>query len=217
MHTKTVILFDLDGTLTDSVQGITRSMTFALEHFGVSVPDLTALNRFVGPPLATAFREMGVDEADIEAAMAKYRERFSAVGIFENAPYPGIHEALASLRNAGKTLAVATSKRWDYAVRIVAHFGLAEYFSFVGGSELDHTRTDKAEVMAYTLAQLGNPDPATVCMVGDREHDIAGAQALGLPAIGVLWGYGSRAELEEAGAAALAANMDELTRLLGVL
>ena len=216
MHTKTVILFDLDGTLTDPARGITGCIAFALAHFGIAVPDLTALNHFIGPPLASAFREMGISEGDITAAIAKYRERFGSVGLYENIPYPGTHEALRALREAGKILAVATSKPWVYAQRILEHFGLAEHFAFIGGSELDNSRTDKAEVIAYTLEQLGNPGLDTVCMVGDREHDVAGAAALGIPCVGVLWGYGARDELEHAGAATLADNIAALRQIFGV-
>lgn len=199
------IFFDLDGTLTDPGIGITNSVMYALERFGIHVTDRRSLYKFIGPPLIDSFMEFyGFSEGDARAATAAYREYFTDRGIFENEVYPGIPALLSRLRAAGNTLVIATSKPEDFALRIAGHFDFAKYFDCVAGSAMDETRTKKWEVIDYALARCAVSDPRRVLMVGDREHDVLGAKRCGLPCLGVLYGYGSRAELEDAGAVAVA-------------
>lgn len=211
---KKVVLFDLDGTLTDPKEGITRSVAYALSKFGIAVPDRDALLPFIGPPLRDAFLSFyGFGEEDAEQAVAYYRERFSAVGIYENRLYDGIPALLERLRRAGRTICLATSKPEVFATKILSHFHLAEYFDFQGGATLDRTRDRKAEVIQYVLDAVGADRTETV-MVGDREHDIIGAKACGIASIGVLYGYGSEEELRQAGADGIAKGLADLSRLL---
>ena len=214
LHAAQLILFDLDGTLTDPKVGITKSVAYALREFGIETKDPDALCGFIGPPLKASFAHFyGMDDADADRAVAKYREYFRQKGIFENAVYPGIPELLGRLEAAGKRLMVATSKPTVFARTILEHFGLATYFCEIVGSELDGTRADKGEVIACALASSGF-GPEQAVMVGDRSYDIIGAAQNRLPAVGVLYGYGSREELEAAGAFGLANTVEELERLL---
>jgi phosphoglycolate phosphatase len=193
------LLFDLDGTLTDSARGITLCLRHALLALGRQAPPLEDLRRYIGPPLRGAFVDLlATDErAVIEAAIAHYRERFAAVGLYENDVYREVPEGLATLREAGHRLWVVTSKPEVYACRIMEHFGLASLFQGVYGSELSGKRADKTELIAYVLGseQL---DPARTRMIGDRAEDILGGRANGTGTIGVLWGYGSEEELRNA-------------------
>lgn len=198
------VLFDLDGTLTDNGEGITNSVAYALRRFGIEPPPREELNKFVGPPLRDRFVELYVGEENGDLAVKYYREYYRPHGIFENVVYDGIPELLAALKEAGCTLAMATSKPKIFAKKIADHFDLTQYFTIIAGSNLEGTRIKKADVIRYCLHRLGDPDPSTVLMVGDREHDILGAKAVGLPAVGVTYGYGSREELETAGAIAIA-------------
>lgn len=208
------ILCDLDGTLTDPQLGITRSVAYALAKFGIAVPDRAALNPFIGPPLHESFaRVYGFDRAQAFQAVAYYREYFTDTGLYENAVYPGIPALLGDLVAHGQRLVVATSKPTVYATRILAHFHLDSYFTAIAGSNLDGTRTAKAEVIAHALTVLGSP-PTRAVMIGDREHDIIGARANGLDSIGVLYGYGSLAEITAAKPTAIAASVAELVTLL---
>ena len=208
-------LFDLDGTLTDPEEGITRSVAYALERFGIEVMDLHTLTPFIGPPLKDSFmRFYGFSDEEALRAVALYRERFSVTGIFENRPYEGMAALLRSLRAEGLRLAVASSKPEIYVKQILEHFDLAAPFAAVCGSELDGRRVKKAEVVACALETLGvAPSPAVV-MVGDREHDVAGAKANGLRCVGALYGFGSREELCAAGADFLAESVEDLGRVL---
>lgn len=209
------ILFDLDGTLTDPKDGITRSVAYALESFGIHVENTDDLCCFIGPPLLDSFMEYyGLTEAQSQEAIAKYRERFGPIGLFENQVYPGIIQMLEHLKSLGKRLIVATSKPTVYSVEILKHFGLYDYFEFVSGSELDGTRTDKAEVIAYALEHTGITELSEAVMVGDRRHDIIGAKKNGLKSIGVLYGYGSREEFQAAGSDHMAETVAELELLL---
>ncbi len=204
------ILFDLDGTLTESGPGIISSVRYALEKMGGPVLDDDALGRFIGPPLLDSFRDFcGFDPAEVTVAIAAYREYYATDGQYENAVYDGIPELLASLRAAGRTLAVATSKAEVFAESILDHFALTEHFATIVGSELDGRRTAKADIITEALARLGRPTAGTV-MIGDRSHDVRGAATVGVGSIGVLWGYGDDAELTAAGADALAASPAEL-------
>lgn len=195
------ILFDLDGTLTEPAEGITNSVAYALAKFGITVADREELLRFIGPPLMDSFMEYyGFDEAKARQAVAYYREYFSVKGLFENSVIQGIKELLEELQAAGKQLVVATSKPEYFSLQILEKFGLLSYFTFVAGATMDETRTRKADVIAYALEHISYESKASTVMVGDRHHDIEGARALGLDAIGVTFGYGSREELQGAGA-----------------
>ncbi len=197
---KQYLLFDLDGTLTDSMVGITSSVQYALEKFGIHVRYLKELIPFIGPPLAESFQKFyGFSKEDAEKAIQYYREYYAPKGIFENEVYEGIPEMLAHLTEAGFTLLVATSKPTVFARKVLKHFGMEDYFSFVGGSELDGSRTKKAEVISYILKTCGIEAKEAI-MIGDRRHDIEGGKACGLESVGVLYGYGTEQELTEAGA-----------------
>ena len=205
----TLILFDLDGTLTDPGLGITNSVAYALERYGIHVADRRELYPFIGPPLVDSFQRFyGFSPADARAAVDVYREYFADRGIFENEVYPGIPALLSRLRAAGLKLVMATSKPEEFAVRIAEHFGIAEYFDCIAGAAMDETRTQKWEVIEYALDRCGVTDRSAVLMVGDREHDVLGAARCGIPCLGVLYGYGSREELETAGACALADSVE---------
>lgn len=208
------IFFDLDGTLTDPREGITKSVAYALEYYGIHVEDTDSLCKFIGPPLAGAFEEFyGFSKEKAEEAVWKYRERFSTIGIFENSVYDGIEEMLKRLKKAGFKLVVATSKPTVYSKKILEHFGLSEYFDEVVGSELNGERTDKAEVIEYAL-KTQNAVRSETIMVGDRKHDIIGAAKNGLKSVGVLFGYGGLKELKEAGADRIAGSVSELEKIL---
>ncbi len=195
------LLFDLDGTLTDPYQGITQSICHALKTLGCPVPRQKDLRWCIGPPLKNNFARLleTDDQHLVQEAIAIYRERFGSVGLFENDLYETIPETLAALRDDGHALFVATSKPTVFAKRIVDHFGLAPYFKTVHGSELDGTHCDKTDLLAHIL-QSEEIAPEQTVMIGDRKHDMIGAKANGVRGIGVLWGYGSREELETAGA-----------------
>ena len=209
------ILFDLDGTLTDPREGITRSIAYALERMGLAPPPLDDLTFAIGPPLRRSLARLLGDEtpAAVERALALYRERFADVGLFENAVYDGIAETLAALGESGATLFVATSKPRVYAERIVRHFSLDAHFAAVHGCELDGTREDKRDLLAHLLPHHGLEASGAV-MIGDRGADMAAARHHGVRALGVLWGYGSREELEAAGAQSLCASPRELPAVL---
>lgn len=217
MRNYDIILFDLDGTLTDSAPGILNSVRYACRKLGLELPAEATLRKFLGPPLIDSFRTLvGLSDAEADRAVSAFREYFPTKGIFENEVYPGIPALLADLKAAGKTVVIATSKPEDFAKRIMEHFDLARYCDFVCGATMDETRTDKAEVIAYALETAGITDKSRVVMVGDREHDVIGAKKNGLPCVGAVYGYGSAEELTAAGADALAETVEELhTILLG--
>lgn len=213
-----IILFDLDGTLTDPKEGITKSVQYALRHLGIDEPDLDQLLRFIGPPLKDSFKVYyGFDEQQTDKAIAKFRERFTDIGIFENGVYEGIHELLEVLKQKGKILAIATSKPWVFAERILEKYELRSYFDIVVGSELDEkTRCTKTEVIIEVLRklQLKDEELSRVVMIGDREHDIIGANNCHLSSIGVRFGYAEPGELEAAGATYIVESVGELKALL---
>lgn len=210
-----VLLLDLDGTLTDPSEGITKCIAYALDAFGMQPEEQDALKRFIGPPLVPAFmEEYGVDKETAWAMLNKYRERFGDVGWRENEVYAGIPKMLSALKAAGVKLALATSKPEIYAKRIVEYFDLAGYLDFVGGSDMQETRATKADVIKYVLAEMGISDVSRVAMVGDRKHDCEGAAVFGMDSIGVLWGFGDTNELETAGAKFIAATPEELVTIV---
>ena len=211
MKTYQYLLFDLDGTLTDPGEGITNSVAYALEKFGICVADKTTLHPFIGPPLVESFIQFyGFSREDAARAVDSYREYFRDRGIFENVPYAGITEVLEKLQAAGKTLIVATSKPEPFARRIMEHFGLDKYFTYVAGASFDAARSEKWDVIEYALATMNITDRADAVMIGDRKHDIIGAQKTGLDSVGVLWGYGSREELTAAGADTIVECVEQL-------
>ncbi|AIQ47099.1 5'-nucleotidase [Paenibacillus sp. FSL R7-0273] len=208
------ILFDLDGTLTDPKEGITRCVEYALNKFGITVEHLDLLLPYIGPPLYDSFVQIqGLPAEDAAQAVVHYRERYSTVGMFENAVIPGIPGLLEALRAKGYTLYVATSKPTVFAEQIIRHYGLERYFRHVAGSNLDGTRSKKAEVIRYVLEQ-GGITPGEAVMIGDREHDIIGAKACGVASIGVLIGYGSESELSASGADYIAATVEEIGQIV---
>lgn len=215
---KKYLLFDLDGTLTDPKEGICTCVQYALASFGIEEPDLDKLEPFIGPPLKDSFMNFyHMDETQAEAAIEKYRERFRDTGIFENKLYEGIPEMLRVLNAKGMYLAVASSKPTVFVRRILEHFKIEKYFRTVVGSELDGTRTDKAEVVSEALRQLFGDKPvdtSRVYMIGDRRFDVEGAHAFGLEAVGVTYGYGSMEELREAKADYIVRSVEELKRFL---
>lgn len=211
MVQKTV-LFDLDGTLTDSGEGIINCAILALQHFGLPIPSREEMRVFVGPPLQESFIRHGVPADRAEEAVRIYRSRYIPIGKFENTPYPGIREMLEALKADGHKLYVATSKPEGMSIEILEHFDLARYFDQICGATMDFSRSSKEAVIAYLLEQNGKPD--NMVMVGDTKFDVLGAAAHGIPAIGVSWGYGEIADMEAAGASAIAHSPEELLKLL---
>ncbi len=207
-----VILFDLDGTLTDSGEGIFNCAALALTHFGIPVPPRAQMRVFVGPPLDDSFRRFGVPADRVEEAIAVYRSRYLTVGKFENFPYPGIRELLKKLKQDGYPLYVATSKPEPTAIEVLEHFALAPYFTDICGATLDGSRSKKADVIAYVLSKLSGSRDAV--MVGDTAYDVLGAAAHGIPTIGVSWGYGLAEDMRRAGAKDIADTTDSLYALL---
>jgi phosphoglycolate phosphatase len=205
------ILFDLDGTISDPKEGITKSISFALEELGHTPPPLEELTVYIGPPLKSAFEEMLGDATQAEKALSLYRYRYNEQGrgMVENILYPAIPETLAALKNAGKRLFVATSKPHVIATKVVQHFGLQDFFVKIYGAELDGTRNDKGELISHLLASE-NIAPEDAVMIGDRKHDIIGARKNSVPSIGVLWGYGTAEELISAGADTLCTSPSDL-------
>ena len=209
---KKTILFDLDGTITDSGEGIINCVIYALERFGLPIPPRENLRYFVGPPLHDSFVQQGVPADRAEEAVDVYRERYVPIGMFENTPYPGIRELLEGLKAEGYTLFVASSKPEWMCVEILKHFDLAKYFDQICGATMDTSRTNKEAVIEYLIRENGKAD--NMIMVGDTKFDVLGAKAHGIPCIGVSWGYGTVADMEAAGAAAIAYTMEALNTLL---
>lgn len=212
---KEYVFMDLDGTLTNPKQGITKSVRYALQSKGINVEDLDSLCKFIGPPLRESFMNYyGFDERQAEELVSKYREYFKVKGLYENEAYDGIKQLLERLRNSGRKLYVATSKPEEFAIRILEHFQLAAYFEDICGATMDSSRSTKEEVIRYTMNKNGISEKEKIVMVGDREHDILGAKAVGIASLGVLYGFGSREKLQTAGADAIAETvMDVFDRI----
>lgn len=209
------VLFDLDGTVTDPGLGITNSVIYALNKFQIKVDDRTSLYKFIGPPLKESFQKFyGFSDEESFRAIVYYREYYADKGIFENVLYDGMAELLEQIRDSGRKVILATSKPEEFAVRILKHFQIDQYFDYIAGSNMDETRVKKAEVITYALDSCEITDLSSVVMVGDREHDILGAKEVGLDAIGVLYGYGSREELQSAGASYIAEKVGDITKYL---
>lgn len=211
------ILFDLDGTLTDPKEGITKSVWYALNKFNINEPDREKLTVFIGPPLYESFMKFyGFSKEQAWEAVGYYREYFSETGIFENIIYDGIPQMLEGLKAKGKELVLATSKPTVFAKQILEHYKLDNYFSLIVGSELDGGRIEKTEVISYVFSLLGRTADKSMVMVGDREHDIIGAKNCEIDSIGVLYGYGSAAEFIKAGATFIVSSVEELGEKLGL-
>jgi phosphoglycolate phosphatase len=209
------ILFDLDGTLTNPEIGITSSVMYALEKFGVKVEDRKELHPFIGPPLSYSFQTYyGLSEADSELAIKYYRERFSVKGLYENEVYEGVEKLLQRLKESGKKLIIATSKPEEFTLKILEHFDLLKYFDYVAGATMDGSRGEKADVIRYAIEISGIQDRSQAIMIGDRKYDILGAKENGLDSIGVLFGFGDREELSEAGANYIAENVEDILKYI---
>ncbi|MBQ3137612.1 MAG: HAD family hydrolase [Clostridia bacterium] len=208
------VLFDLDGTLTDPGLGITNSVAYALKKYGIEVGEREKLYAFIGPPLNESFKKYyNFSEEKAMEAIWCYREYFSEKGIFENEIYEGIRQLLQKIKASGRKVILATSKPEEFALKILDYFELTEYFDVVAGASMDEKRNKKGDVIKYAMEKGGFTSEGAV-MVGDREHDIFGAQENGIDTIGVLYGYGSREELEKAGAMYIAENVDDIFALL---
>ena len=206
------VLFDLDGTLTDSGEGIINCAVFAMERLGIPVPPREELGVFVGPPLWDTFRQFGVPSDRVDEAVEIFRSRYVPIGKFENTPYSGIRETLEALRAQGRKLYVATSKPEVTAREILEHFDLSRYFAEICGATVDKTRTSKEDVIAYLLSLDACRENSV--MVGDTAFDVIGAAAHGIPTIGAAWGYGKAEDMVSAGAAAIARSPEDLLRII---
>lgn len=210
------ILFDLDGTLTDSGPGITNSVAYALKKWDIIENDINILKKFVGPPLDASFAKYyGFSKEKCVQAIQYYREYYLTKGIYENQVYDGMEELLKWLRDTGRRAIVATSKPEPSAIHVLEYFHMDSYFDIIAGATMDGSRVEKSDVIRYALDRAGIRDLSGVVMVGDRENDIQGAKANGLDSIGVLYGYGSREELEEAGAMQIAETVEDLRGCIG--
>lgn len=208
-----VVLFDLDGTITDSAGGIVASYQHALSSFGIRRA-AADIRRWIGPPLADGFAGLGVPDDRLEEAVTRYRQYFSTTGILENRLYPGVAQMLRDLASAGLRIGLATAKLTEYAERILDHLEVAAHFEVIVGSTRDGSRLQKEDIVGCALAELGEPDPSRVAMVGDRQHDVHAALAHRVLAIGVTWGYGSVEELRTAGVEVLVDRPRDLSTLL---
>ncbi len=209
------VLFDLDGTLTDPAEGITNSVAYALRRYGIEVSDTSELNCFIGPPLTDSFeRFYGFSHEKAVEAVEVYREYFRPTGIFENKVYDGIPELLSRLKAEGKSVIMATSKPEVFARQIAEHFGFDGYFDLIAGSTLDGSRVKKHDVIENAIKRFEITDRSECVMVGDRLHDIEGAKASSIKSIGVLWGYGSREELEGCGADYICESVSQIFDLI---
>ncbi len=208
------ILFDLDGTITNPKLGITKSFQYALNSRGIVIENLDDLTKHIGPPMHQSMKEYGFNDEEAIELIDKYREYYSVTGIYENEVYEGMEELFQRLKQSGKKLYTATSKPEQFAKIIMEHFGLDLYFDDICGATMDSSRSEKADVIRYALEKNGITDLSKVVMIGDRKHDIEGANKVGIASIGVLFGYGSRQELTIAGADRIASTVDEIFDLI---
>lgn len=212
---KKYVLFDLDGTLTDSCDGILNSIEYALKSYGITVEDRDSLRPFLGPPLAESVKKYyGFDDEKALDFVGKYREYFSVKGLFENQVYPGIEALLQELKDQGYILMVATSKPEPFTCRILDHFDLTKYFDFIGGATMDERRVHKGDVIRYVLESNHLENLAEIMMVGDRRNDVQGAKENGIEVTGVLYGYGNLEELQTAGADYIAETVADIQKFL---
>ena len=210
-----IILFDLDGTLTDPGEGITNSVAYALGKYGIEVTDKKELYKFIGPPLKDSFMKYyGFSEEEAIKAIEYYREYFRDAGIFENKVYEGVVDMLSTIKESGRRIILATSKPEEFAMRILQHFGLKKYFNVVAGASMDSSRSKKGDVIAYAISLCDDFDKDKSIMIGDREHDMLGAKENGLKSLGVLYGYGSEEELKKAGADYIVSTPADILKLI---
>lgn len=215
MKQYNTIIFDLDGTITESELGITNSIKYSLNFFGIE-KERESLKRHIGPSLSITFREyLGDDEEKIKLAIEKYREYYTSGGMFENIVYEGVENTLKELKARGKTIILASSKPMVFCQQILEHFNLDKYFDFIGGSNLDETRTEKVEVIKFSLENINKKADENALMVGDRQYDIIGAKKLNIDSVGVLYGYGDYNELKDAGATYIIEHADDLLDIVG--
>ena len=208
------ILFELDGTLTDPKEGITKSFQYALRHFGIE-EDLANLEKFIGPPLHDSFRDdYNFSEEEVEEAVTKFREYFAQNGIFENKIFSGVKEVLEYLHSNNKRILLATSKPTIFAEKILKHFEIDKYFEYIGGSNLDGSRSEKNEVINHVLEVCKVSSMEDVIMISDRKYDVIGAKKIGVDSIGVLYGYGDLEELQEVNPTYIIKNIEELKNIL---
>ena len=212
---KTVIFFDLDGTVVDTGLGIKNGVRYAASKFGVTFEESDSLDRFIGPPLSWSFSKyFGLGEKETAEAIATYREYYASTGLYECEVYPGIRELFRDLKSAGKTVCIATSKPERFASILLDRFSLSEYVDCLGGATFDGTREKKADIINYVLDKIGVRDRSVAVLVGDRHFDVDGAKACSMDSVGVLYGYGDREEFVEAGADAISETVEDLRRLL---
>ncbi len=215
MKDYSVILFDLDGTVSDSGEGITNSVKYALKKFGIEEENFEKLKRFVGPPLYASFEKYyGFTHEEAVKAVEYYREYYNAGGIFELRIYDGVIDLLKALKSAGKKTVLATSKPEVYAEKIAKEFGFYELFDNISGALLDGSRIEKADIIAYALERIGNPDINECIMIGDTAFDVIGARAFGMDSIGVTYGYGKQEDIKAAGATYIACTPKEIRKIL---
>lgn len=209
------ILFDLDGTLTNPAEGITNSVAYALNKYGISVDDKKSLYKFIGPPLADSFQRFyGFSQEQSLKAVKYYREYFSVKGIFENEIFKDTQKLLSTLKKAGKHVILATSKPDEYALQILQHFDISQYFDFTACATMDEKRNNKADVIKYAIEGYPVKDLSKAIMVGDREHDILGANQAGMASVGVLYGFGDFNELSNAKATYIVDDMQEILNII---
>lgn len=211
------LLFDLDGTLTNPKEGITKCVQYALRSFGIEEPDLDKLEPFIGPPLLDSFMEYyNMTPEQARTALEKYRERFRDIGIFENEVFPGVPEMLEILQKKGKKLVIASSKPEEYVLRILEKYGIRAFFHEVVGASMDEKRSAKADVIeeAFRRLQITEEKKAQVLMIGDRKHDVEGAKACGIRCLGVYVGFAKPGELEQAGADYIVHTVEEMSQFL---
>lgn len=209
------LLFDLDGTLTDSSEGIIKCAIYTFEKMGIEVPDIEELKTFIGPPLGDSFVNHGVAEEDRSRSVDIFRERYIPIGKFENKPYPGMIDLLDRLKKEGFKLYVATSKPEKTAKEVLAHFDMDKYFNEIAGATMDGSRERKEEVIQYLLNKVDNVEnDGDTVMIGDTAFDVRGAAELGIPCIGVTWGFGDLNEMREAGAIGIVETMEQLYEMV---
>ncbi len=209
------IFFDLDGTIIDSSEGVTSSVAYALEKYNIKVSDKKEVYKFIGPPIIESFQNFyGFSKEKAGEALKYYREHYKEKGVFQNTLYPGIEDLIKALKDDNRTLIIATSKPEVYAKQILEDFGIAKFFTHIAGSTLDGTRLTKSDVMKYAVEISDIKDFSKAVMIGDREYDVLGAKEMGLSSIGVLYGFGSKEELEKAGADFIAASAQDIGKIL---
>ncbi|WP_244835289.1 HAD family hydrolase [Clostridium sp. BJN0001] len=209
------ILFDLDGTITDSCTGIINSIIYSLKYFGIDEKNMEKLKKFIGPPLLESFSKYyGFNKEKSQKALYKYREYYADKGIFENFLYDGIEDLLRRLKEKGIHIVLATSKPEVYAKKILKYFNIDKYFDFVSGADFEETRVNKDEIIYYALKELNITNKSKVIMIGDRQYDILGAKKNGIKSIGVLYGFGTLEELKTNGADFIAKNVSDIFKII---